>query len=64
MSKQEPPNDWAYTITQFCKFHHISRSMFYKLRNKGLAPRIMEVGRRRLISQEAAADWRQQMERP
>ena len=64
MSKQEPPNDWAYTITQFCKFHHISRSMFYKLLQLGEGPRLMAVGRRRLISIEAAADWRQQMERP
>ena len=64
MSQQESRKDGTYTVTQFCKSHHISRSMFYKLLQQGLGPRLMAVGRRRLVSIEAAADWRQQMERP
>ena len=64
MSQPERHNDSTYTVTQFCKYHNISRSMFYKLLQLGEGPRLMAVGRRRLISIEAAADWRQQMERP
>ncbi|WP_212566890.1 hypothetical protein [Aromatoleum tolulyticum] len=36
--------------------------MFYKLMKSGHGPRIMKVGTRTLISVEAAADWRRQME--
>ena len=63
MSQQERRNGSASTITQFCKDHHISRSMYYKLQKQGQGPKQMMVGRRRLISNEAAADWRHQMER-
>jgi len=64
MSQLKSGDDGNYTVAQFCKAHHISRSMFYKLLQQGLGPRLMAVGRRRMISFEAAADWRQQMERP
>ena len=63
MSQPERPTDSTYTVIQFCKAHHISRSMFYKQLKLGEGPRVMQVGRRRLISNEAAADWRQRMER-
>ncbi len=63
MSQPESRNDSTFTIIQFCEAHHISRSMFYKLVQQGQGPRLMAVGRRRLISNEAAADWRHQMER-
>jgi len=64
MSQQESRNESTFTVNQFCEYHNISRSMFYKLLQQGQGPRLMAVGRRRLISNEAAADWRQQMERP
>ena len=54
----------AYSISEFCELHSLSRSMFYLLRSKGLAPRAMRVGRRVLISVESAADWRRKMENP
>ena len=63
MSQSESRNDRTYTVTQFCKTHHISRSMFYKQLQLGEGPRLMHVGRRRLISNEAAAEWRQRKER-
>lgn len=62
MSEPENRNGSTFTVTQFCEVHHISRSMYYKLQKQGQGPRLMKVGRRRLISAEAAADWRQQME--
>jgi predicted DNA-binding transcriptional regulator AlpA len=52
----------ALSIDEFCAAHGISRSMFYKLEKQGLAPRVMYVGSRRLISDEAGADWRRLME--
>ena len=52
----------AFTIAEFCKAHRISQSMYFKIRNLGLGPREMAVGSRRLISQEAAAEWRKARE--
>lgn len=53
----------CYTITEFCLDHgNISRGLFYALQKQGNGPRLMKVGRRILISDEAAADWRKQME--
>jgi hypothetical protein len=52
----------SVSITEFCQQHAISRAMFYVLRGRGEAPRIMKVGRRTLISAEAAAEWRGRME--
>ena len=52
----------AYDIRDFCDFHKISKSHFYNLLKKNLGPRLMKVGKRKLISEEAAADWRHAME--
>ena len=50
------------TVPQFCDGHNISRTHFYELIKQGKAPRLMKVGRRTLISLEAAADWRRRVE--
>lgn len=52
----------AFSISEFCKAHSISRSHFYDLEKEGRGPRTMQVGRKRLISIEAAAAWRRKME--
>jgi len=52
----------AYSIGEFCDQHGICRATFYNLRKQGIGPRIMKVGGRILISEEAAAGWRQNME--
>lgn len=52
----------AATIPQFCDGHNISRTHFYQLLKEGRGPRLMKVGRRTLISQEAAVEWRRRME--
>jgi hypothetical protein len=53
----------TFTVSEFCEAHgRMSRTLFYKLVNEGKGPRLMKIGRRTLISQEAAADWRRQME--
>ena len=52
----------AYSIPQFCSAHSISRALFYLLMKEGRAPAIMKVGRRTLISAEAAAAWHRRIE--
>jgi hypothetical protein len=58
-----PPDDDeagldAMSIPQFCRRHAISQSFFFKLRSMGLAPAMMKVGARVLISRESAKRWR------
>jgi hypothetical protein len=48
----------AYSIREFCAAHRLSESMYFKMRAQGLGPREMIVGTRKLISQEAASEWR------
>ena len=52
----------AYSIDEFCGIHGISRAMLYKLLARDAGPRLMRVGARVLISDEAARDWRRAME--
>jgi hypothetical protein len=52
----------TYTIEGFCRDHNISRATFYNLAKLGQGPRIMKVGARTLISEEAAAAWRREQE--
>ena len=47
----------ALSIDEFCAAYNLSRGFFYKLKQRGEAPRIMHLGGRQLISREAAADW-------
>lgn len=60
MLKQRPEvqtTPAAYSIIEFCEAYRLSRSGFYKLRAAGRAPALMQVGKRVLISLEAAAAW-------
>ncbi len=52
----------VYSVKDFCAAHDITKVTFYDLLKKGIGPRIMKVGARTLISIEAAAEWRRQME--
>jgi predicted DNA-binding transcriptional regulator AlpA len=52
----------AVSIDAFCKAHSISRATFYNLMKRGKAPKTLVVGRRRLVSDEAAVEWRRSME--
>lgn len=56
-------NQPTFTVPQFCSAHGgISKSFLYKLIKDGVGPRLMKIGRRTLISAEAAAEWRAKME--
>ena len=48
----------AYTVTEFCQSHRLSRAKLYALWSEGAGPRFFLVGAHRRISTEAAADWR------
>ncbi|MCD9110098.1 hypothetical protein [Bradyrhizobium japonicum] len=54
-----PPPKLAMSIEEFCQAHGFSTALFFKLRKKGQTPRMMKVGKRTLISLEAAAAWRE-----
>jgi hypothetical protein len=52
----------AYSIKEFCDAHGIGVATYYDLRKIKQQPREMRVGKRWLISKEAAAEWRRARE--
>jgi len=52
----------ALSIPEFCEAHGISEGFFHKLMKQGAGPRVMKVGRRTLITSEAAAEWRAKLQ--
>ena len=52
----------SYSVDEFGQLHGLSRATLYNLWRAGRGPVFMKVGSRRLISEEAAAAWRRQME--
>jgi hypothetical protein len=61
LTEQQPPVA-AFTVGEFCDAHRIGRTALYAFWNRGRGPRYFWNGARRLISAEAAAEWRHQME--
>jgi hypothetical protein len=57
------PQPEVYDVSSFCESHKISRSFLYKLIAEGHGPRLLKLGRRTLISSEAATEWRARMEK-
>jgi predicted DNA-binding transcriptional regulator AlpA len=53
----------VYSVAEFCAQHGISRSLFYRLLQDGQGPRVMKVGKRTLITNEAAEEWRRSLEK-
>jgi hypothetical protein len=56
------PPTALYDIRSFCSSHGISEAFFHQLREQGLGPDLMRVGRRVFVTHEAAARWRAQRE--
>jgi hypothetical protein len=52
----------AFTVSEFCDAHRISRSKLYQMWAAGAGPRYMQVGAKKIISVEAAADFRRDLE--
>lgn len=61
--KNEELQEDTYSVNKFCKAHNISRGTFYNLRKQGKGPKVITLGRLVLISKEAAAEWRKNMEK-
>jgi predicted DNA-binding transcriptional regulator AlpA len=57
---QPPPA--AFSVSEFCQLHRISRALFYIMLRDGRGPRIMKIGKRTLVSAEAAVEWRRNLE--
>jgi len=62
MPRGPPPPRAAFTVPEFCEAHRISQAKYYEMKKEGWGPVEMEVGRRRLISYEAANVWRRERE--
>jgi predicted DNA-binding transcriptional regulator AlpA len=52
----------AVSIENFCRRHSISTAWYYELRRRGRGPRELRIGRKVLITREAAAEWRRNRE--
>ena len=61
MPRGQPPRA-AFTVPEFCEAHRISQATYYEMKKEKWGPVEMEVGRRRLVSFEAAAEWRRKRE--
>ena len=61
-TEADSPRRAAFTISEFCQAYRISRSKLYQLFHAGTGPRVMRVGTKILISDEAATDWRRERE--
>lgn len=48
----------AFTVSEFCDAHRISRSKLYQLWSAGLGPCFILIGAKKIITTEAAANWR------
>jgi hypothetical protein len=57
-----PPLRTAFTVVEFCDAHRLSQAKYYQMKKEGWGPVEMQVGRRRLISYEAASAWRRERE--
>ena len=53
-----PEDKLAFTVTEFCRLHGLSRSLFYQLQRSGDGPAVMRLGGRVAVSRESAARWR------
>jgi hypothetical protein len=56
------PATHAFSVQEFCDAHRISKARYYELKQQGLTPVEMVVGKRRIISHEAAERWRRERE--
>lgn len=60
MNYQQTPA--AFNVAEFCAAFRIGKGTFYKLLKEGKGPKLLKVGRRTLVSLEAAEAWRKKME--
>jgi hypothetical protein len=51
------------TITEFCSYARISRSLYYALKRRRKGPAETHIGTRVLIAEETARKWLKRLER-
>jgi len=56
------PEVCAFTVPEFCEAHRISKALLYSLWNEGKGPKSLVLNARRLITHEAAEEWRRSLE--
>jgi hypothetical protein len=59
----DPIGRAAETIAEFCRSRGFSQAMYFKMKAAGEGPDEMMIGRRRVISAEAATAWRKAREK-
>jgi excisionase family DNA binding protein len=47
----------AFTVDEFCSTYRVSRTTLHRLMVSGNGPNTFRIGRRRLITREAADTW-------
>lgn len=52
----------AYSVAEFCSAYGLTKVTLYKLWKQNEGPRFCKVGRRTLITIEAATDWHRHLE--
>jgi hypothetical protein len=57
------PAAW-YSLEEFAAAHRLSMAMLFKLKSEGRGPRETEVGSRRFVTFEDAAEWRATQQKP
>ncbi|MEI2676502.1 MAG: hypothetical protein V9G29_00755 [Burkholderiaceae bacterium] len=62
MNKFAIGQKFASGITEFCAQNSLSRTTLFELWKAGRGPKVMRVGRRVLITEEAGAEWRERMQ--
>jgi hypothetical protein len=50
------------TIAKFCEDNSISRSTYYNLDKIGKGPRVIRLGQKIIITDQAEADWQRERE--
>jgi len=50
----------VYDLPSFAEAHHMSRSRLYELLDLGCGPAVTANGRRKIITREAAEEWRRE----
>lgn len=50
------------SVPGFCERHGICRATFYNMLKRGNAPRVMKIGSRSIIAEDAERDWLNRMQ--
>ena len=57
-AEYQPSDPETYSLQTFARSHQMSLSRLYELFEMGFGPLVTRNGRRRIITREAAAEWR------